>query len=227
MENAKIKERKNMLEILKKERSREKIRLYQRKWNEQNPEKVRLYAKRTREKHREEIKKKRHERYWANPEHARLETRKWAEKNKGKIQKKNKKYCQTHKKERREKQRSLKYRIWRRKNQNLRRKTDPKFHLNGVMGVVIGDNLRGRKAGRKWEILVGYTVEELMRHLENQFDKMMNWNNYGPYWVIDHIKPKSLFHFTSAEDPEFKKCWALENLQPLEKRANMAKSDKY
>ena len=55
----------------------------------------------------------------------------------------------------------------------------------------------------------------------------MNWDNHGTYWHIDHIKPKSWFKYDSAEHPEFKQCWSLENLQPLEAEKNLAKSNKY
>jgi hypothetical protein len=61
----------------------------------------------------------------------------------------------------------------------------------------------------------------------------MNWENWGRAekgklkWNIDHRAPKSSFNFTSSEDKEFKECWALENLQPLEAIENIKKSDKY
>ena len=45
-------------------------------------------------------------------------------------------------------------------------------------------------------------------------------------WVF-HIKPKSLFNYTYPEDQEFKDCWALNNLQPMEKIANIKKSNHY
>ena len=87
--------------------------------------------------------------------------------------------------------------------------------------------LKGKKAGRKWEDLAGYTIEDLIKHLENQFDNKINWSNYGFYWHIDHIKPKSLFSFKTPKDSEFQKCWALNNLQPLEKIANIRKYNHY
>jgi hypothetical protein len=46
------------------------------------------------------------------------------------------------------------------------------------------------KKGRKWEHLVGYTVEDLMAHLESLFVGGMNWENMGD-WHIDHKVPKS------------------------------------
>ena len=84
------------------------------------------------------------------------------------------------------------------------------------MSSAICNVLRGRKAGLRWQKLVGYNTIELMKHLESKFDKNMNWGNHGSYWHIDHIKPKSLFHYTSPKEKEFKRCWSLGNLQPLE-----------
>ena len=54
----------------------------------------------------------------------------------------------------------------------------------------------------------------------------MTWDNYGSYWWIDHIKPRSLFKYEKPEDKEFKECWALKNLQPMEKIANIKKGNK-
>ncbi len=81
------------------------------------------------------------------------------------------------------------------------------------------------KRGNTWEKLVGYTVEELMAHLESKFWPGMSWSNYGQ-WHIDHIIPDSVFHYTSYEDPEFKECWALSNLQPLWAHDNQSKHAK-
>lgn len=107
------------------------------------------------------------------------------------------------------------------------REESPKYHLNVNMGVAIYESLKSKKAGRKWETLINYTLKDLMEHLERQFDKNMTWENYGSYWHVDHIKPRSLFIYTFPEDPEFKKCWALENLQPLERIANFKKSNTF
>lgn len=105
-----------------------------------------------------------------------------------------------------------------------RRIVDAKFKLDMNMATAIGTALKGKKASSAWKDLTGYTIESLMKHLENKFESWMNWNNYGK-WHVDHIKPKSLFKYETAEDSEFKKCWALENLQPLEATKNMSKKD--
>ena len=54
----------------------------------------------------------------------------------------------------------------------------------------------------------------------------MNWDNYGE-WHIDHIKPISSFIFESSEDEEFKRCWSLDNLQPMWGIENIKKGNKF
>ena len=81
--------------------------------------------------------------------------------------------------------------------------------------------------GRHWEGLVDYTLDDLIQHLEKQFQVGMNWANHGRYgWHIDHIKPKASFSFTSSDDIEFRQCWALDNLQPLWAEDNLRKGSK-
>lgn len=108
-----------------------------------------------------------------------------------------------------------------------RREKDPKFRLDQNMGHLIYRSLKSRKTRRGWKTLVDYTLQDLMEHLEGQFDEKMSWENYGGYWEVDHIKPRSLFNYTIPEDREFKECWSLKNLQPLEKIANLKKSNTF
>lgn len=68
---------------------------------------------------------------------------------------------------------------------------------------------------------INYSIEELKLHLESKFDNNMSWINYGIYWHIDHIIPQSCLPYTSMSDDNFKKCWALDNLRPLEAKQNM------
>lgn len=84
-------------------------------------------------------------------------------------------------------------------------------------------NLAKQKNNIHWENFVDFTLDELKLHLESKFDDKMNWNNYGIYWQIDHIVPVEAFNFTSCKEEAFKKCWSLQNLQPLEKSLNAAK----
>jgi hypothetical protein len=91
-----------------------------------------------------------------------------------------------------------------------------------------------RKNGKSILNYLPYSINELKKHLESLWEPWMNWNNYGGRtndprltWHIDHIKPHSSFSYTSMEDIEFRECWALSNLQPLEKIANIKKGCKY
>lgn len=104
----------------------------------------------------------------------------------------------------------------------IRRSRSPRLRINESMGAMIYLALKEKKNGHKWEDLVGYTCEDLMSHLESQFKDGMSWGNKGQ-WHIDHIIPRSYFHFNSPEDTEFKDCWALSNLQPLWAEDNLTK----
>lgn len=88
-------------------------------------------------------------------------------------------------------------------------------------------SLNGERKSLSWCLLVNYTLEELRIHLERGFDINMSWDNYGTYWNIDHKKPLSLFNITSDRCDDFKKCWDLDNLQPMVAVDNFKKSNKY
>ncbi|MFA6325222.1 MAG: hypothetical protein WCX46_03285 [Candidatus Paceibacterota bacterium] len=84
---------------------------------------------------------------------------------------------------------------------------------------------RGFKKDRKISECLPYTIEELKTHLENLFLKGMSWSNYGE-WHIDHKIPDSSFKYKTTEDLDFKKSWALKNLQPLWAIDNIKKGNK-
>jgi len=127
---------------------------------------------------------------------------------------------------------------WQKKNPEKVRKTqnkykrnrariDPKYNLNRRMGCMIWQSLKGNKKGRHWETLVGYTLNDLTKHLKNTVPKEYTWQDYlkGKFH-IDHIKPISAFNFIKPEDEEFKQCWALDNLQLLLAEDNLRKGKK-
>jgi hypothetical protein len=89
----------------------------------------------------------------------------------------------------------------------------------------IRKSIHKNKDGYHWEYLLGYTLQDLIIHLEKQFKDGMSWENMG-LWHVDHIKPVSSFSFNSYEDLEFKRCWSINNLQPLWALENMRKSNK-
>lgn len=165
---------------------------------------------------KEEITKRKKQRYQDDRERILEQKRQYAQSHKKEIAEKNKKYNQNHK------EKINGYR-------NRKYKESPKFRLNIMIGRAICRALKIKnisKANRHWESLVNFTLEELINHLESLFHTGMTWENQGK-WHIDHIKPISLFDFKGVDDPEFKKCWSLENLQPLWAEENIKKSNKY
>lgn len=98
----------------------------------------------------------------------------------------------------------------------------PEVRVHSNMSRAIRSSLRNGKNGRSWELLLGYTASDLMRHLEERFRCGMSWKNYGE-WEIDHIIPKSKMCTSGQIDESFLACWSLVNLQPLWKRENRHK----
>jgi hypothetical protein len=114
-------------------------------------------------------------------------------------------------------------REYQREYQKKRRQESPQATIHARMTAGIKNSLRDGKAGRSWESLVGYTVEDLMRHLERQFLSGMTWENRGD-WHIDHIVPLKCFQFETPVEPDFRAAWALTNLRPLWELDNLKKS---
>lgn len=111
------------------------------------------------------------------------------------------------------------------KKYKKKRREDPVHRLHRSMSEHMRSMLRGvPRTG--WRHKAGWTKDELITHLKKQFQEGMSFDNYGE-WHVDHIKPKALFDITSIEDPEFKECWGLGNLQPLWASENCSKGAKY
>jgi hypothetical protein len=118
-----------------------------------------------------------------------------------------------------------------------RKLVDPSYKLRVLLSSAISDALKknnGSKNGKTITKYLSYTIDELKRHLERQFEPWMSWRNHGKYmatwddndcstwtWQIDHIMPVSCFCYSSIEDDSFKKCWRLENLRPYSAKQNL------
>jgi hypothetical protein len=114
-----------------------------------------------------------------------------------------------------------KHRANTRRNMQKRRAT-AKGRLENNVSRAVYRALKGRKGGEPTFALLEYTVEQLMAHLERQFQRGMCWDNYGK-WHVDHIRPLVSFEYSEPSDPEFKRAWALTNLRPLWARENISK----
>lgn len=108
----------------------------------------------------------------------------------------------------------------------LRHINNPKVKLKARFASLLRQRLLTKNYQKTFEI-VGYSVSELILHLESKFTEGMNWDNYGKVWHVDHIKPDCLFNYTTKDDEDFKKCWDLSNLQPLFALENLRKGKKY
>lgn len=116
---------------------------------------------------------------------------------------------------------------------------NPSLKLRHSISSAIREALKkedGSKNGSSVFDYLPYTFEELKAHFKSKFigkKSWMNWENYGAYrlggenkWQIDHIIPQSVLPYDSMEHPNFQKCWALDNLQPLDAVENIQKGNK-
>jgi len=108
-----------------------------------------------------------------------------------------------------------------------KRKTDLKCNLNHKISRGIYKSLKGNKQGRRWEKLVGYALNDLLKRLKRTMPKGYIWQDYLRGELhIDHIIPISVWNFNKPEHIDFKRCWALSNLQLLPAKDNLSKHNK-
>jgi hypothetical protein len=103
-----------------------------------------------------------------------------------------------------------------------RRKLDPSFKLT--------ENIRKRiysyikNSSTKSIEYLGCNIDFYLKYLESQFTNKMNWDNYGIYWEIDHIKPLFSFDFTNPEI--IKEAFNYKNTRPLSILENRSRPKK-
>lgn len=163
------------------------------------------------------LKQDSRDRYWKDPENARKKQREWMASHPEYRPRKTPEAARAH---------SKKYRESHPNAYRLRYTSDLGFRLSV--------NLRGRiHKALKWaginkseatKGLIGCPVVWLEAWIESQFKPGMTWENYGPVWHIDHIKPCASFNLA---DPEQQKiCFHWSNQQPLFARDNISKGAK-
>jgi len=174
----------------------EKLKKSRQEWDRNHPGERNAYWRRYRKEHPEILSKISKKSYRKNIE-------------------KKKKYSKEYRKKYPEKER-----VWAKK----RRKDNPWVRIGDSISSSIRQALKGNKAGRHWETLVGWTNEQGRRYLENLFTPEMTWENYGTYWEIHHKIPQSLWDISI--DREMKQCWTLCNLEPLGISENRARGNR-
>lgn len=106
-----------------------------------------------------------------------------------------------------------------------RKNKDPNFRLRLTIRTRVYDALKGRaKKSASSENLLGCSVDEARKHIESLWTEGMTWDNHGE-WHIDHIRPCASFDFTDPDQQ--RECFNYKNLQPLWKKDNLQKGDKY
>jgi hypothetical protein len=203
-----------------REKNREYLKEYAKEWHKKNKERKKEYYQQNKERFKERRKKY----YQGNKERLNEYKKEWYQKNKERIKEKGKKYRERNKeliKERKKK--------YREQNRGLinerareRFKTDSLYKMS--------TNLRSRtykafkrkcySKNSKTQKMLGVDWEVAKQHIEKQFKKGMNWDNYGE-WHIDHIIPLA----SANTEEELKKLCHYSNLQPLWAEDNLSKSD--
>ena len=159
--------------------------------------------------------------------------KRWLQKNKEHRKKYHKQYNKqyyTKNKERIKEQ----HKQWRKKHpecmnqyKTKRRKTNLKCNLNNRIANAVWRSLKGNKRGGHWETLVGYTLNDLIKHLQKTMPTGYTWQDYLEGKLhIDHKIPISVFNFTDAKHIDFRRCWTLENLRLLPVEENLIKHNK-
>jgi hypothetical protein len=183
-------------------------------WAQKNEVSYTTYLKKYRQAHKEE-----HAEYLSkyNDKHKdriKIKEKEWREKNTDHIKEKQKNWYD---KNRRKKLRqNSEYRVSRMKN-------DPVFRLTMYLRSRMNGLMRGYKDKKALELL-GCTLVEYKTYLESRFYGVINWENYGTIWHLDHIIPCSAFDLRNPEEQN--KCFHYTNTQPLLAKENLQKYNK-
>lgn len=171
----------------------------ERRWRVKNREHLVEYQRRWRAEH---------------PERAAKHRRQWHEKNRERVAEYKRQWVKENRKTVSERQRQ-----W----LANRLDSDPVFRLVFSMRTRVRNAVRGVKSA-KTIALIGCSEAHLRAHIEKQFRPGMSWENYGPVWHVDHIRPCASFNLSDPEQQRV--CFHFTNLQPLFAKENLSKGDK-
>jgi hypothetical protein len=194
--------------------------LYQKKYATRNKKKISQTKKLYRQKNSSKIKRNQKEHYLKNPKkyieyrqkrktiHSEY-MKEYRQKNKKRILKQTRNWKKNNKE---------KLRI----NHQYKYKNDIEYRLTLLLRSRMKHALNGKLKISTTKELLGCTLSEFKKHIENQFAEGMSWENYGRYgWHIDHIKPCASFDLSKPEDQKI--CFHYTNLQPLWAKDNLTK----
>ena len=106
----------------------------------------------------------------------------------------------------------------------IRKKEDVLFKLKTKLKTDIYISLKRKKKSKTLEQIIGLSLTEYKKHIENQFEDWMSWDNWGLHtWHIDHIIPLS----SAKTEEEVYLLWNYTNLRPLSANENLKKGNKF
>lgn len=197
-------------------------------WGEANPERIKAYGKAFYQKNLQLTRDRAKAWNLAHPEEAKARGIRW--------RKLNPDAARLNEEKRRRKAGVKPRKIYFSKEERKRARADnerryvarnPHRQIAGIFRKMIYKKLKdqnAKKSDRSLKIL-GCDFAWLAAWLEVQFQTGMTWENYGPVWHVDHIKPCKRFDLT---DPHQQKlCFHWTNLQPLLAPDNLRKGAKW
>jgi hypothetical protein len=197
---------------------KEKILNKNKKWREENREKYLESKKKEYLRHRERYLERSKQYQLENKDEIKEQRKIYRLKNVDNKKLIDKEYQQTHKEERNIYLKEYRKKVGYKLNHYIR---------NDIRRAFSNRNPTSKKELHSNEI-IGYTADELKQHIEKQFKKDMNWDNYGTLWNLDHLTPITFFpEAKDYNDPIIKKIWSLENLTPVYCKENFSKGNRY
>lgn len=174
-------------------------------WRARNRERIRAYTRRWQAKNRDRVRA--HSKKWeqANPAKARQRKTRWRRNN---LLKARESWCRSARKRRATPEGKIIY-----------------LHRSRVQKALAGLRKTDRRKTTSSRQLLGCSLPALKRHIESMFQPGMTWKNWGRVWHLDHIIPIAAFDLRDAR--QRRTCFRYSNLQPLFKRHNLAKGDKF
>jgi len=94
-----------------------------------------------------------------------------------------------------------------------RSQNDPKFRLTRNLRRRLNHALMNNQKTGSAVSDLGCSIDEFKLYIENQFDEMMTWDNYGKVWELDHVIP--LNQFDLSDRMEFLEACNWLNIRPM------------
>lgn len=118
--------------------------------------------------------------------------------------------------------------LWAKENPDYfkqRRKEDIHFKISKNLRKRVWDALNGKSKSARTLELLDMELPEFRVYIQGQFRPGMTWENYGPAWHIDHVRPCASFDL--SDSTQQRECFYWSNLQPLFAKENLEKGAKY